>query len=596
MSDVAGKQNRGPYGHTLPTRALNRMEEAGASAYEWYEQEVRAFIDPKGYWLRLSDFCTHAGFLVLVAALVALNYHHGLWWAAGVAVAGVLAGLRSRFTSLGLLWGFLISLLAIGPLLPHAAALVTLGVFALTRMYFPQRLRPVAATAYSLTISAVMALPIDGDWVWAGSIAAAVVAGAAAWLANGRSLPGIALGALSAEDLSADPPAPPSRLPWLLRHIPGPARGLAMLNARDAYKNEATRAIVRKRIGGSAERKTALMMLAMRPGRGTMIVHDVDLPGAKEANLDHIVISQAGCFIVDTKRFGSHDNPGIVQQEGGEIVHRTNSGARSLQKTLSTIFWGVEAASETLDEPARGVMVVHNAAVKPGLTVQRGDYSIDIICADRMISHLEAGTSLAGMSGWWRRGHLRWALRKFVSSTTGSAPSVVRPLGMKRADRRKVVRAEDPQAPKEVVQVNEPPARPSERTPQKKVRHAERKPVPAHTGDPRAMERDPAKKVAMDLGDRWEQMRVSEPAAPDDVPEELRGLWRGTPITVVEFAHDDMQWRSMVAMTGPCQGADGPYVWACTPEQYAIYADDKRHVNVTTVPLAKVMTGGDSDG
>src|SRR5699024_10419829 len=101
---------------------------------------------------------------------------------------------------------------------------------------------------------------------------------------------------------------------------------------------------------------------------------------------------------------------------------------------------------------------------------------------------------------------------------------------------------------------------------------------------------DPVEEAAARVRERWEQVSFAEPAAPDDVPEALRGLGRGDPISRIGFTEDlsDVVSMDLVALSGPCQGAEGPFVWACQPEQWMAYEQTGQPVMASTVALESV--------
>lgn len=586
----------------VPLRVLDRIDEAGASAYAWYENEFAAHVDPEGHKRRIAAVASFLGVVGLCVVVGAANWTHGPGYGVVSLIVGLVAsGAAARFTALPSSAAYLMALLGYSGSQGSAILVFLLLVFAACTL-LSRTLRGFASHTY-LVVSAVgLAGDASVGRSWVVTLVAAGAACVAVWFGNGRSVPHVFGRRLNPGVLSRKPPAPPSRLPWLLtRRDPGKSLLAAFDRPGRSELSDEEQKIGRKRVGGSAERSTALMLLGLRRWRGTAIVHDVDLPGADEANLDHVVLARTGVFIIDTKRFGTEDDPGLVTMQGQRLVHQRDGGTRSLQKSVENISWGCDATSDLFGVAPVGVMVVHNADVEPGITVtSRAGNTVYIICADKLLSLLD--DSPARFSRWGMS-QQRWALTRLRSSTTGRRPRVAAPLGLKGIPRSPWSFDVGTPPP-----VSEPPA--TVHVPDSAGGEQAAADPPVQGGSATALpsgqvdvrpHSDPARQVKTLISNRWEQMRVSEQAPPDDIEDEgLRRLWRGTPITVVEFTDGDMNWRDMVAMTAACRGVTGQglFVWACDPYQYAIYEETGDQVNVTTVPLSRVIVPaeGESDG
>lgn len=580
----------------VPVRVLDRIEEAGASAYAWYEDEFARYVDPTGGKRRLATSLSGLTVLGLCVCGAAANWSHGAVYGVVTLVIGLAAsGVTSRFTALPGYAAATMALLAYAGS-QGAALLVFLLLVVVTWWLLPRALRRVASHAYLVVVAVGLVGDASAARSWVATVVAAVGGGVAVWVGNGRSVPHIFGHRVTPGMLKRVPPAPPSRLPgFLTNRDPGKALLAAFDRPGRSSLSVEEQRIGRKRVGGSAERTTALMLLGLRRWRGTAIVHDVDLPGADEANLDHVVLTRAGVFVIDTKRFGTEDEPGLVTMKGSRLVHQRTGGDRSLQKSVQNISWGCDATSGLFGVAPTGVMVVHNADVEPGITVTtRAGNTVHIVCADKVLSLLE--DSPAQFSRWGMS-QQRWALTRLRSSTTGRRPRIVAPLGAKGVPRT-------PWSPTGFATGGAPAVSPGPIHPNEDSSPSPAEPAAVHAPQPTAPAQqaetavevrphsDPAAQVQSVIGDRWEQMRVSEQAAPDDLEDDaMRTLWRGTPITVVEFVDDDMSWRDMVAMTGACRGITGQglFVWACDPQQYSIYRETGAQVNVTTVPLSRVI-------
>lgn len=89
---------------------------------------------------------------------------------------------------------------------------------------------------------------------------------------------------------------------------------------------------------------------------------------------------------------------------------------------------------------------------------------------------------------------------------------------------------------------------------------------------------------------RWQDMRESEPAAPDDISSDLRGIVAGTSLMVTEFSDEHGPTAEVVvAVAPPCRGVPGViFVWACTPEHWTIHLERKDPVFIRTIDLERV--------
>ena len=107
----------------------------------------------------------------------------------------------------------------------------------------------------------------------------------------------------------------------------------------------------------------------------------------------------------------------------------------------------------------------------------------------------------------------------------------------------------------------------------------------------------PSDFVQRRVDERWEQVEVSEPAAPDDVPPEMRDVQRGTSLSHIGFTEDfsDVVSIDLVALSGPCQGLDGPFVWACSPPQWAAHKQTGKPVMADTFSLEHLAVRPDEE-
>lgn len=568
----------------LPLRVVDRIEEAGASVYEWYEQELRAYLDPSGRLTSVSTLLSRAWWVVVALAFVNAHSLNGPILVVAVLLVCLASLSLSRLSGFGSVATAALTVLALAPHGADRHLVAGIAGFAAIHLLWPSSLRRGAQTGWALGLSlALVGTPNDTrQWVALG--VAFVFALGASWVAN-EFRPLSLGGRVTSRTYGITPPAPATGLPWLLRMWPLTGRVIRQIErgSTDGMP-ETLRSIARKRIGGSAERQTAVLLLALKRGRGALIAHDVDLPGADAANIDHLVVTPRHRYAIDTKRYGTVNDPGRVSVRNGEVVHATSQATRSLEGSLTTLAWACNAAAPLLGGGVvRGVMVIHNADVEPGIVVERDGAQIAVICAAKVLSLIEVGQRKLKPRELWGSGARRWDMRKFRSSTTHGAPRVVSPLGLRHAPRS----AWTP--PLDTAPVA---GAPSLAQAHQGSEEGQERPLHAASDlrvDPSSLEPDMAARTQMRVERSWGDMASSEPAAPDDVSPELRGIARGTAITVVDFSDGDMKWRSLTAMSGPCQGADGPFVWACLPEQHRLHASDGRPVTVVTVPLAKVM-------
>lgn len=87
------------------------------------------------------------------------------------------------------------------------------------------------------------------------------------------------------------------------------------------------------------------------------VLHDRRIPGTK-ANIDHLVVTPAGVWVVDTKRYKG-GNPSL-RVEGGLLRPRVEKlivGGRDRSKLVEGVLWQVGRVLEVLpDAPVRGVL------------------------------------------------------------------------------------------------------------------------------------------------------------------------------------------------------------------------------------------------
>lgn len=631
----------------FPLRVENLLSEAGGSAYAWYEEELEKKLDPSGTSRKRSDAIE---IVLFFATLAASAYSLSVTTGHPVLAPGlvVIYALTNWVVGRGFFpapWKLtlLLSALLVGstttttPAQGIWVAILLAGVaFGLSRnvMHLYREASQVGfLLGASVAASTVVGLLGPG---WTPGILAAfggaVVGWVLAYRLQGHRAMSVLPVRLRKEQFNWTLPDPPSRLPFLLRRQARKFEDTSDTERKLGARAREDAAIDIKKIGGAGERKTGLLLLGMKRGRWTRILHDVVIPGATQGgNADHVVLARSGGWVLDSKQFGSAKDPGEVRRTNtGEIVHATRRGARDLGQTLRTVAWAVRGIRTEMQVPVRGLLVVHNANVEPGLTVTvpgrspaEGAVSVDLIAAQYLISYLDMAQTIMSP---WEVSAAHWGFQaKLVSATTGRSPQMVAPLGggptvmpqtgpapQEREGRpfteliqgtlKSVLRRSRPTATQSSTSGLEDregaPDAPSEtrqspphaETPAGGNVRQEAAEAPEGTvfpADPMFPGEGPQEMVDRRVQERWEQVDVSEPAAPDDVPEDMRVIGRGTLLSYLSFTEDfsDVYSQDLVALSRPCQGLEGPFVWVCLPAQWDVHEKTGRPVMASTVPL-----------
>lgn len=626
----------------FPLRVENLLTEAGASAYAWYEEELENRLSPGEGARKKSDaievalflgalavatYCMAAssGHAVLIPALAMLyvlaNWAFGRGffpapWKLTLLLSTLSVSTATTVTQQQGLW------VGIGVL--AAGIALTRNVMHLYREPALVVFHVGAALTGSLTT-----LNLGGGW-FPGIVA--IISGVLtswvfAYFIQGKRAMSLLPVHLRREQFLWTLPDPPTRLPFLLRRRARKFEENSSIERKLGARDQDDAVIDIKKIGGAGERKTGLLLLGMKRGRWTRIIHDVVIPGAtKGGNADHVVLARSGGWVLDSKQFGSSKDPGVVRRiNTGEIVHVTRRGARDLAQTMRTVAWAVRGIRTEMQIPFRGMLVVHNAEVEgilsvvvPGRVPTDGDVTVDVISAQHLIAYLDMAPAI--MSSW-EVSAAHWGFQaKLVSATTGRSPQIVAPLGggpvvvpAKRPSAQShealpigsvvkdavvgafrrgrssaaggVAGKRSAEVEEDVTQVEQSQVARSSMETHGPEGGAEGGPVlPA---DPVYPGEGPQDMVDRRIRERWEQVDVSEPAAPDDVPEELRVIQRGVAVSYLGFTADfsDVYSQDLVALSGPCQGVDGPFVWTCLPEQWAIHQRTNAPVMASTVSL-----------
>lgn len=597
----------------IPLRLENLLAEAGGSVYAWYEDAVLEQLDPDDQRRRRAERTVQVVFLaalIVATGALALAAHNLV-----VLVVAALYLLVSRVAGKALppppAWTVALSALTVAVGAADGIGMAVVGG-AVTLAAGWATLRCVVHVHHALA-AAVFHLAVDvaaAVVVWVGGPGwGAVVVGVAVgmvvgwvtgWFSQGRrAMSPLPLRKLPPATFTTVLPDPPSTLPTSLQRAVAEfeARGVDERHRGMRSRDEA--AIDMKKIGGAGERQTALLLLGLRRGTAR-IFHDAEIPGATQGgNIDHLVVTRSGGWVLDSKRFGSVKDPGSVRRTNtGNIVHVTGHAARPLESTLRTLAWAIRGVGAGLRVPLRGLLVIHNADVDPGLSVvvpppsgEQGDVQIDIIPATHVVSYLDAAPEVMSRA---ELAAAVTALRtRLVSATHGSRPRVVTSLGGGPTVQLAVVPgSQDHESRSGAQMLREQVSEAWARTRPEPDHPAPDNPPATSSVVGRAAEAASPAFAAQRLREQWAQMDLSEPASPDEVPDELRGLCRGSRVTRVGFnaSNTDLVSQDLVCVTGPChRPAGGPFVWICHPDQWDVHAATGQQVAVSTVPVSDLV-------
>lgn len=627
----------------LSTRITDRMREAGASVYAEYDRELAALLDPSGRWTACGWVLRWVGILVVGAAAAAAAAAHAPWLGMVTLLVwfgGLYAADFARVPSVlpPLLVACATADIYTSPALAGVVAALFLG-WLLTHRVHRGAVLLAGYGAYTVALVGTVSPLQQRGWVAVAALAAAEVVGA--WVANSRHLPR-PFKRLSPSDLSLSPPPPPSRLPWLLRWQVRRAtrRGAAqrrmpsevidsMAHRRGRRRYEAheiaqgLKVAGKKRAGGYGERRTALLLLGLPARRGVRIVHDVDLPGARDANVDHVVVIGDQVFVLDSKQYGTDTNPVTIgfDQDRSEVCRFTQGGTYSIADKLATLTWATRAVSTVLGVQARGVMVVHGAVgstVQHGLAVAHEEGGVaDVISADMLFARIEsvlnhdpARWNVVGrFRAQTRRSRLRWGLRK-LRSATGDQPQVVAPLGRSGPKPPAVwddvtpcqiipsAHSQRPPAssagrggsggkgPFDDIVANATPVIPH---PPEETEGGEASDETVPVQDTRGS-RDSTGTWEAAVAERWQRMCESEQEPPDEVKDSsVRAVRRGVGLEIVDMSHGTLRSTRVRAMSPPCHGPNGAFLWVCSEPDWQQYVSSRHPVPVQTISVDQVV-------
>lgn len=407
----------------LPGFLSRSVEQAGASAYAWHDQELAAFLDPKGHLRRASHLLRWGTVTCATVALLLCAWLQPGWITKIAATSVIFAGLAWRRLKM-LPWyasaAYTLIVAQSSLPLPGVWIATVLALWGLARLGFIRdHYLDYAFLLPALAAGACGAWsfgPTSTTVIGATLLIATLGLGAARVFAPGGQSWPRPLGRVSASDLMARPPSPGSRLPLLLRW----RRREEIANPPDSIR--------RKRIGGDGERYTAVLLLALARRRGTRLVHDVMIPGAERANADHVALAFSGLRVIDSKQFGRRDDPGEVVYDMGsrEVVHRSKRGARSIESSVRTAVWAAKEVGKVVGIPCSAILAVHNARVAPGLNFERDGIQVHIISSWDLVDHIDTAPRALSI-GQLAAGRI--GLLRLRSALNGDAPRIVSPKG-----------------------------------------------------------------------------------------------------------------------------------------------------------------------
>lgn len=534
---------------TIPTWLSLKIRDAGASAYAWGESELLVRLDPDQKLQRLSGIVNGAAVLggsaTLVATGFSINTASGLITLV-IAAAGIIhAGIRQ--------WS------------PLWLGAVLVALWPLRSEFFG-----VVALVLLGTLGALAYLGARGGRGYAVAAAFGSLAAAAAGAAELTPLvlllvTGVAFVAagvirtrLGNEVVFLRPGTPPSTIPWLIR-----------LLKRRAIKNTPDE-IRRKTLGAEGERATALRLMGLqghsffgiRTRAKALAVHDVASldSGKTRANLDHLVLTTGGLYVLDTKVFASGSSVAISDHPHDVVVVTSGGQQKSILPLIQSLVNECVAAREALSHDTTGFLVIHGARVPRGISIrfELENVTVEVIDQKDLIGRLDRPRRGGISKGEYAS--LSKAIRN-IPSASGGRSVPVRPLRLTFANRPRIPA---PTAPSLVFGSLAPAAAPS---------------------------LEPARAVDAVL-EAWDAMLTSPPAPADLVDADMRVLSRGQRFEVFSIA-EDLSSVQMFAVTGPCQGADASlYVWATDEPNWNAFLRTKRPVAITTVPLGQIIIAG----
>jgi len=134
--------------------------------------------------------------------------------------------------------------------------------------------------------------------------------------------------------------------------------------------------------GAKGEADTA-GLLSVLEREGWRVLHDRAIPGARTANVDHVLVSPgARVFVVDSKLWSAKGpGGGVVRPVGDRLMH----GERVDGRAIGSVRFEADMVSRVLGVPVQPLIAVHNAPVAgQGFILQE----VPVVPAGRLVELL----------------------------------------------------------------------------------------------------------------------------------------------------------------------------------------------------------------
>ena len=127
---------------------------------------------------------------------------------------------------------------------------------------------------------------------------------------------------------------------------------------RTALKSSASQISARHR-GSIAERHTAFELLDLPAG--SIVFHDIPLPGADSANIDHLAVTPHGVFVIDTKLFLGE----VKAKPDGTVIKHSSYGEQDLSAITRQMLWAKDAVQSCLrDVEVKSMVAIQKASME----------------------------------------------------------------------------------------------------------------------------------------------------------------------------------------------------------------------------------------
>lgn len=525
-----------------PSWATARIKDAGASAFAWADEELSAAVDPDGKYQRISQRITAAVMIGAALLITVAGFQENLLTglvSIGVLGIGLAASRAQSWPQLSFLTALPVVVTLNGDWSGAAAAV---GIIALlTAAWF--RLKGIALEAFGVSAGTALLIITHTQELVPLIL---LIAPLSVLARSGHFHRGTANSRIPFSS-----PGGHSSLSLFVRIFKGPKQGDIPPETQ------------RKITGAEGERSTAVRLLGLQGHKRfgltmrakAVAFHDIASldPARTLANIDHILLTEGGLFMLDSKVFAAKSTV-VADPAAQDVVLRTPTGTRSLLPLIQSLAHEAAAAAAALNFEVSPVLVIHGAYVADAFSIQIPDGRIvEIIHQKDLITRFShTGRPVLSRTEY---ASLDRALRA-VPSAKGGPSTPVRPLPVIYRTQRK--------------SLGTPPI--------------------AFAITPRPTE-TPATETAPTMPSpeaQWDAMERSVPAPLDLVEEGLRSLNRGTRFTV--YTVDvDLQHYELRAMSQPCLEGGSLFVWATDLPNWEVHRATGRPVYLTRVPLDRIL-------